>query len=767
MSNPNPNITGNNNVGSCLTTIPPSSSCKKYTGINKSQYQCNGQFNGCPQKYPFPLYYYDAYLSRVENMNNISPDNLKKKAIELATQRCNKIKARSWKSMGSPTSLTIDQIGSIYKNAYPPPSPYSGFCPHAIIVSSGEAQILKNATLNSPATFSYQMLWGIGFDPDKEASQLTVGKHFQNCINESSIIKNGFISSGNENKIGPFCHTNPYGGVEWGGGMCSGFCGKTPPPSNQSCLWYQKKNSNNICEDPCCINNSTVSQQSSNLSQISNLTHNSLFILLLIIVIIFLISLTISIYLFNKNKYEIFKNKKLVLILSLLLLIICILSVVIYIKTKNTYSNKPGNVQIYNPNTKKYENVPCNKCNSSGKPIPKVPPVIPSKPPTCNTMNTGPALEAGHGGKWEDAYFTSSGTKGPYTNNDIGKLNTSNNLDGGYPNGADPSCGSKDTTTWTACGLNPSSNNYSTTNNYNITNINAYKQAFKNSGANTCINCNNSNGTNDCNGHIILTDSSNKGKVAVLAHGSFGALPSIWYNNNNQPMAVCSTGHYSCNYDKFSYGKLVSLFNYIVQHGIDDTGLSNYVKLYTPTSSILITKQAFIDAGLSQVWNNLGTVSNNGVALSWGHGFFTNGCGDMTFVKQGNKIKSTKQTSSNNVSLNLQIGTRSWSGELTDSITTSKSVSKQGQAYIVEGLPNASNSASCLQPLIMPFNYKDANKLFEFLCSKSSSFCTIASSGNCKYVGSNTYPSVISQCTSINNKTLCDQVSSNWNCAWK
>ena len=229
------------------------------------------------------------------------------------------------------------------------------------------------------------------------------------------------------------------------------------------------------------------------------------------------------------------------------------------------------------------------------------------------------------------------------------------------------------------------------------------------SGSSICKDCN-----GDCNGHVILEDQDNDGKVAVLAHGGYGALPTLWKGDNGGPNAACSSDHFGCDYNKDKYGELVVKFNYIVEKGPYDTSLSKYIKLYNPTQSTLITKQAFIDAGLQTIWNDLGIVANDGVALSWGHGFYGNGCGDMVFVKQGQTSRTKDKKNPNNISLNLQIDMRAWSGEMSDT-------PGGHQGYIVEGLDYAEDSASCLQPLTIPFSSNDANTLFKFLCSKSSS----------------------------------------------
>ena len=361
---------------------------------------------------------------------------------------------------------------------------------------------------------------------------------------------------------------------------------------------------------------------------------------------------------------------------------------------------------------------------------------------------------------WTPAYFKSSGTGGVYTTSDRGKTTTSANLDGGAPNGADPSCGSKDTETWNKCDMG------SKTNKFNITHTLAYQQALNSGGANTCVNCKDAtNPTNkDCNGHIILTDESNSGKVAVLAHGAFGQLPSIW-SDTSGTNAVCTTDHFGCGYDKSSYGELVSKFEYVVKNGAKDLGLAGtYIKTYSTTpgvNCVLITKQAFLDATLEKVWNSLGTVANDGVALSWGHGFYGNGCGDKVFVKQGeNKTLGTPNP--NNIALNLQIGTRAWSGEMSDNIETNS------QTYIVEGMVGAADSATCLQPLIMPMSKNDVFTLFEFLHSKATKTGGSTTSKKCIYTGTSTNPAVKEQCTQFNgDETSCKNVALNWNCKWQ
>ena len=370
----------------------------------------------------------------------------------------------------------------------------------------------------------------------------------------------------------------------------------------------------------------------------------------------------------------------------------------------------------------------------------------PPDPGNCPNGNSSPPA-AGHGGKWESAYFLSSGTKGPYTSSDLKKNTTSKDLDGGSPNGADPSCGSRDTDTWNKCFNGSEKDKYQ--------HILAYQTMMGTDDNNLCRNCDGTDG--DCNGHIILQDSNNGGKVAVLAHGPFGDLPTISYDDDNNPIAICTTSHLGCGYDPISYGSLVSKFKYIVNNGPTNLSLKEYVSKYEPTSSVLITKKAFVDAGLQNVWNDLGAVANGGVALSWGHGYYGNGCGDMVFVKQGNISPTINPTYTNNVSLNLQIGTRAWSGEMTDTTNST-------QEYIVQGLDDAADSASCLQPLTIPFSASDVNKLFTFLCSKTSNKCiTDPSTLPCQYV--NTSIAKGGDCTAILNKDNCE-AAAGWGCGW-
>lgn len=368
----------------------------------------------------------------------------------------------------------------------------------------------------------------------------------------------------------------------------------------------------------------------------------------------------------------------------------------------------------------------------------------------CNKNGNSSPPSLGHGGVWEPAYFISGGSEGVYTESDLRKNTTSTDLEGGAPNGADPSCGSADSKTWVKCDLG------SENNKYGITHTLAYQQIMEQAGDSVCIDCDGKDG--DCNGHIILQDEDNDGKVSVLAHGGFGGLPSVWLEGDS-PRAVCTTSHFGCDYDENSYGSFVIKFNYIAEKGVTDPSLSSYLKLYEPTNSTLITKQAFIESGLENVWNGLGTVANEGVALSWGHGFYGHGCGDLVFVKQGpTMVPGTSHP--NNVALNLQIGTRAWSGEMSDT-------PGGHQGYIVEGLDDAEDSASCLQPLTVPFSAADANTLFTFLCNKSSNTyaCKIdTSSGSCTYVGPEPDPG---QCITITNEDICKSVATAWNCSWE
>ena len=206
----------------------------KTMGAGKASGQCNsGQMGTCPQKYPFPYYYYDMYATRSMKQSNIKVEDLPEKTKTYATNICNKAEPATWESIvksgkGDSTVVLWDQIAQIFKANNPE---HVCDCWAAIIIATGECQPdtnYKGCTLP-------QSVWQNGSNldsPDLSAKELyaapspsTPNSQPISSICGADKSKNSTIppsnkSGGNSNYIGPFCHINVYGGPGWGGGMC-------------------------------------------------------------------------------------------------------------------------------------------------------------------------------------------------------------------------------------------------------------------------------------------------------------------------------------------------------------------------------------------------------------------------------------------------------------------------------------------------------------------------------------------------------------------
>ena len=201
------NYTGNKSQGNCLT--------------NKfSHAQCPGQFSKCQQKYAFPFYYYDSYLDRVAKQSNVAPQQVQSQAVSHAQGICDKSPAKTYKELGSPPNVTWSQIASIFKGNNPS---NSKDCANALIVASGECQPNDG---NNTGCIANQSIWQNGPNPPDDSAKAIYSGTTSTatlCKGSPPTVPSGFISAGNSNFIGPFCHTNAWGsGFGWGGGQCAG-----------------------------------------------------------------------------------------------------------------------------------------------------------------------------------------------------------------------------------------------------------------------------------------------------------------------------------------------------------------------------------------------------------------------------------------------------------------------------------------------------------------------------------------------------------------
>ena len=192
-----------------------------------SKAQCPGQFSTCAQKYAFPYYYYDTYLDRVAKKPNVPPQQLQSQAISHAQGVCDSSPAKTYQELGSPPEVTWSQIASIFKANNPS---NSKDCANSLIVAAGECQP-NNSTYTG--CISNITLWqnptGGKLNPDESAKNIYTGTNYSKdylCADSPDKVPDGFISAGNSNWLGPFCHVNTWKtGFGWGGGQCTGGIG--------------------------------------------------------------------------------------------------------------------------------------------------------------------------------------------------------------------------------------------------------------------------------------------------------------------------------------------------------------------------------------------------------------------------------------------------------------------------------------------------------------------------------------------------------------
>ena len=145
--------------------------------------------------------------------------------------------------------------------------------------------------------------------------------------------------------------------------------------------------------------------------------------------------------------------------------------------------------------------------------------------------------------------------------------------------------------------------------------------------------------------------------------------------------------------------------------------------------SCLLKEQAFKDAGVPHLFPRgsstapptpASAAAEQAVALSKGHGFFEGACGSTAFVRQGpNPNPDQDSPYSTNTLLNVQIGTRAWSGEITDSNGGTQQYINQGY----QDSPAGDHAAFCLQPLIMRADEKEVDKVLQHVAACTEGTC--------------------------------------------
>jgi hypothetical protein len=325
---------------------------------------------------------------------------------------------------------------------------------------------------------------------------------------------------------------------------------------------------------------------------------------------------------------------------------------------------------------------------------------------------------------WDSAFFVSGGTNNAYNISDIGK--EENTLVPNCSNGADASCGASDEKTMNKC-INTGKYKY------NIKYAKAYNGLLKN---------------NYCKAGsrvISLANPEEGGKVAVLEHGPFG-VPLV--NGPN-----CTTSHYdrTLNGSKEAYearrNKLAALLKNCGNN--DNPNTFVYTDKDDPSlKACLISESALNKAGIvGEV-----PISNGGVAIASGHGLGDGGCGAVFLVQQGKAPGTQAHDNPGNTIMLLQVGTRAWSGEISDTLDSTAGYLRKGS-----NTPTAlSSSASCLQPRFRRVSNKELDDLFDIVCEKDD-WCIIkVPPGSCK------------------GSAICNNQSYNWckaagtaTCEWK
>ena len=313
-------------------------------------------------------------------------------------------------------------------------------------------------------------------------------------------------------------------------------------------------------------------------------------------------------------------------------------------------------------------------------PFPTVQTTVPAPFPTTvpapvQTTDPGGKLIGSNKG-WDYAYFFSGIRGKAFTNNDIG---TSNSPPGQLADGADASCKENpDLPVLKSCANHP------------------YGKGLQ-SGIN--IKCKHSDG------NINLVNPNDRGKILVHSGRTYGQDP-IHAGFNS----YCSISKYSV--PKEIYEANLKKMEIIYRNcGKGLTTLWTTDKL-PGIGSCLIKTTAFKQAGiLLPEDDGRPRTSNGGVALSYGHGLGSGACGTVSLIQNGPEIDSSIQ---GNTIINYQIGTRSFSGEITDSFWLKDSkLDGAGSYYLIEAMQPPANT--CSQPVFKNINHSKFTKLLDIV----------------------------------------------------
>ena len=139
-----------------------------------------------------------------------------------------------------------------------------------------------------------------------------------------------------------------------------------------------------------------------------------------------------------------------------------------------------------------------------------------------------------------------------------------------------------------------------------------------------------------------------------------------------------------------------------------------------------------------------GKPETEGVAIGWGHGVFDSGCGAVTFMQQAVAKGTVKHLNPGHTTISMQIGTRAWSGEWSDSVAntakdktcTDLSLLAMAGGYLRDGTNSITSeqaSQSCIQPRVRKVDPADLTPFLDMLCAETPDNCAPPlTSGHCE-----------------------------------
>ena len=225
---------------------------------SNSKIQCGSQFPACEQAYAWPWYYYDKLIWMADyTQRTDDPTQMQSVAIAMAQNACDN---PSPYISGSPT-ITLPQIASVFLDVTG--AAHAADCAAALIIAAGECQWSAGGAWGSSTCATDGVyagcagaaacvstvnngIWqngvGVAWTPQESAAALFDPEQATSvtvlCTGAPAAVPSDYISAGNSNFIGSFCHVNKYqttGSFAFGGGQCSGGLGPNPPSSSCQC----------------------------------------------------------------------------------------------------------------------------------------------------------------------------------------------------------------------------------------------------------------------------------------------------------------------------------------------------------------------------------------------------------------------------------------------------------------------------------------------------------------------------------------------------